>query len=188
MKIILLERVPNLGIIGDVVTVKDGYGRNYLLPMKKAQRATKANIELFESKRHQLEAQNITRRDEAKAVAERMKDALVTVIRSASEAGHLFGSVRSTDISEGLKVSGYTVSKNQVQLNTPIKTLGLHTAMVILHPEVTIDVSVIVSRTAEEAQVQLEALKKAAQKESLKSASEAIIEEISGSTKEELSA
>lgn len=188
MKVILLERVPNLGIIGDVVTVKDGYGRNYLLPTKKAQRATKTNIELFESKRHQLEAQNITRRDEANAVAERMKDVLVKVIRSASEAGHLFGSVRSNDISEGLKVAGYTVSKTQVHLHTPIKTLGLHKAMVVLHPEVSIDVSVVVSRTEEEAQVQLDALKKAAHKESVKLASEAIIEEISGASKEEASA
>lgn len=182
MKIILLERVPNLGIMGDVVTVKPGYARNYLLPQKKAQRATKANIESFATQRHHLEAQNITRRGEAQAVAERMSDVRVTVIRSASEAGHLYGSVRSVDIADALKAANYGIARNQVQLDTPIKTLGQHTARVILHPEVSINVGVLVSRSEEEAAVVLSELKKEADREATKSASEAIIAELSGTT------
>ena len=181
MKIILLERVANLGLMGDVVDVKPGYARNFLLPQKKAQRATKANMEVFETQRLQLETTNIKRRDEAQAIAGRMTDVNVTVIRSASEAGHLYGSVRSLDIAEALKTSGYTVARNQVELVQPIKTLGRHTARVMLHPEVSVDVGVLVSRSAEEAVVQLDALKKAAQKEEAKTITEAIIEEIGGS-------
>lgn len=180
MKIILLERVPNLGIMGDVVTVKPGYARNFLLPQKKAQRATKANIETFATQRHQLETQNIARRDEAQAVAGRMSDVRVAVIRSASEAGHLYGSVRGVDIADALKTAGYTVGRNQVQVDTPIKTLGQHKARVILHPEVSIYVAVLVSRSEEEAAVTLNELKKEAQREATKSASEAIIAELSG--------
>lgn len=159
MKIILLERVQNLGIMGDLVTVKPGYARNFLLPQKKALRASKANIAAFETQRHQLEATNIARRDEAQAIASRMNNVLVSVIRSASEAGHLYGSVRSNDISDALKTEGYTVAKNQVVVSTPIKILGQHIAKVILHPEVTIDVGVLVSRTKEEAVVALDAIK-----------------------------
>lgn len=159
MKIILLERVQNLGIIGDLVTVKPGYARNFLLPQKKALRASKANIAAFETQRHQLEATNIARRDEAQAVASRMDNVLVSVIRSASEAGHLYGSVRSNDISDALKTEGYTVARNQVVVSTPIKILGQHVAKVILHPEVTIEVGVLVSRTKEEAVVALDAIK-----------------------------
>lgn len=181
MKIILLERVANLGLMGDVVEVKPGYARNYLLPQKKAQRATKANVEVFETQRLQLEATNLKRRDEAQAVAGRMTNVNVTVIRSASEAGHLYGSVRSIDIADALKNGGYTVARNQIELVTPIKTLGRHSARVMLHPEVSIDVGVIVSRSAEEAAVQMEAIKKAAQKAEAKTITEAIIEEISSS-------
>lgn len=159
MKIILLERVPNLGIMGDLVTVKPGYARNFLLPQKKALRASKVNISAFEAQRHQLEATNIARRDEAQAIAARMDNVFVSVIRSASEAGHLYGSVRSNDIADALKVVGYTVAKNQVLVTTPIKILGQHTAKIILHPEVTINVGVVVSRTEEEAVVALDAIK-----------------------------
>jgi large subunit ribosomal protein L9 len=159
MKVILLERVPNLGIMGEVKTVKDGYARNYLLPQKKALRASKGNLESFEAQRHQLEAANITRREEAQAVASRMQDVFVSVIRSASEAGHLYGSVRSGDIAEALKETGYSVGKSQIVLSTPIKTLGQHRAKVVLHPEVSIDISVIVARSAEEAAVKIEAFK-----------------------------
>ncbi len=159
MKIILLERVPNLGIMGELVVVKPGYARNFLLPQKKALRASKAKIEAFDAQRHQLEATNIARRDEAQAIASRMDNVLVSVIRSASEAGHLYGSVRSNDISDALKVVGYTVGRNQVLLTTPIKTLGQHTAKVILHPEVSIDVGVLIARTPEEAVVQMDAIK-----------------------------
>lgn len=159
MKIILLERVPNLGIMGDLVTVKPGYARNFLLPQKKALRASKQNVAAFEAQRHQLEAANIARRDEAQAVAARMSDVYVSVIRSASEAGHLYGSVRSTDVSDALKTAGYTVAKNQIVISTPIKVLGDHKVKVVLHPEVSIDVGIIVARSDEEAVVALDAIK-----------------------------
>ena len=159
MKIILLERVPNLGIMGDLVTVRPGYARNFLLPQKKALRASKVNISAFETQRHQLEATNIARREEAQAIAARMDNVFVSVIRSASEAGHLYGSVRSIDIADALKVVGYTVARNQVLVTTPIKILGQHTVKVILHPEVTVDIGVVVSRTEEEAVVALDAIK-----------------------------
>ncbi len=155
MDIILLERVENLGQMGDLVKVKPGYARNFLLPTGKALRATKANMERFESERVQREADNLTRKSEAEGVAKKMNDLSVSLIRAASEMGQLYGSVTSRDIAEGVTAQGYTVSKNQVDLNTAIKTLGLMPVNVILHPEVSVEVTVNIARSKDEAEEQI---------------------------------
>ncbi len=153
MEIVLLERIERLGQMGQVVTVKPGYARNYLLPRKKAMRATKANLAFFEQQRVQLEAHNLTLKSEAESVAKTMNNVQVVIIRQASEVGHLYGSVRSQDVSEALTAAGYTVNKSQVQINTPVKTLGIHELKIVLHPEVAVAVSVLVAQSAEEAEV-----------------------------------
>lgn len=155
MDIILLERVENLGQMGDLVKVKPGYARNFLLPTGKALRATKANMERFESERVQREADNLTRKSEAEGIAKKMEDLSVSLIRAASEMGQLYGSVTSRDIAEGVTAQGYTVSKNQVDLNTAIKTLGLMPVNVILHPEVSVEVTVNIARSKDEAEEQI---------------------------------
>jgi large subunit ribosomal protein L9 len=155
MNIILLERVENLGQMGDLVKVKPGYARNFLLPTGKALRATKANMERFESERVQREADNLTRKSEAEGIAKKMEDLSVSLIRAASEMGQLYGSVTSRDIAEGVTAQGYSVSKNQVDLNTAIKTLGLMPVNVILHPEVSVEVTVNIARSKDEAEEQI---------------------------------
>ncbi len=155
MQIILLQRVEKLGQMGDVVEVSNGYARNFLLPQKKALRASKTNLEFFQSQKTHLEAENLKRRDEAEAVAKKMDNVSITMIRQASETGHLYGSVRNADIADMLKTNGYGIARGQVQLDTPIKTLGIHKARVVLHPEVSIHVSVVVSRSEEEAAVEI---------------------------------
>lgn len=155
MDIILLERVENLGQMGDLVKVKPGYARNFLLPTGKALRATKANMERFESERVQREADNLTRKSEAEGIAKKMENLSVSLIRAASEMGQLYGSVTSRDIAEGVTAQGYTVSKNQVDLNTAIKTLGLMPVNVILHPEVSVEVTVNIARSKDEAEEQI---------------------------------
>ncbi|MBX3487437.1 MAG: 50S ribosomal protein L9 [Candidatus Paracaedibacteraceae bacterium] len=161
MQIILLQRVEKLGQMGDVVEVKNGYARNYLLPQKKALRASKANLEFFQNQKIHLEAENLKRRDEAQAVSKKMDNVSVTLIRQASETGHLYGSVRSMDIADILKTNGYGVARNQVQLDAPIKTLGVHKARVVLHPEVSVYVGVVVARSEEEAVVEIAKAKSA---------------------------
>jgi len=155
MDIILLERIENLGQMGDLVKVKPGYARNFLLPTGKALRATKANMERFESERVQREADNLTRKSEAEGIAKKMEDLSVSLIRAASEMGQLYGSVTSRDIAEGVTAQGYSVSKNQVDLNTAIKTLGLMPVNVILHPEVSVEVTVNIARSKDEAEEQI---------------------------------
>ena len=155
MDIILLERVENLGQMGDLVKVKPGYARNFLLPTGKALRATKANMERFESERVQREADNLTRKSEAEGIAKKMENLSVSLIRAASEMGQLYGSVTSRDIAEGVTAQGYTVSKNQVDLNAAIKTLGLMPVNVILHPEVSVEVTVNIARSKDEAEEQI---------------------------------
>ncbi|MBL6076427.1 50S ribosomal protein L9 [Belnapia sp. T18] len=152
--IILMQRVEKLGQMGEVVKVKPGYARNFLLPLGKAIRANKANLEKFESQRAQLEAQNIKRREEAERVAERMDGLTVTIIRQAGESGGLYGSVSARDIADLCKEGGLTVSRSQVLLEQPIKTLGLTKVRVELHPEVHIPVTVNVARSQEEAERQ----------------------------------
>lgn len=156
MNVILLERVERLGQMGDVVTVKDGYARNFLLPQKKALRATKLNKDLFDAQRAQLEAQNIEQRKEAEAVASKITGLKVILIRAAGESGQLYGSVSSRDLAEAVTEAGVTILRTQVVLNRAIKTLGLHDVTVRLHPEVTVNVSVNIARTPEEAETQFE--------------------------------
>lgn len=154
MDVILLERVAKLGQMGEVVKVRDGYARNFLLPNGKALRATKSNKDRFESMKIELEARNLERRKDAEAVAEKLAGQSVTMIRQAGESGQLYGSVSTRDIADGLTAAGFAVDRQQIVLNHPIKTLGLHVVPVTLHPEVEVTVQVNVARNAEEAERQ----------------------------------
>jgi large subunit ribosomal protein L9 len=154
MQIILLERIENLGQMGDVVRVKPGYARNYLLPQKKAVRATEENRKRFEETRAQLEATNLQRRSEAETVAAKLDGLVITLIRQAGEAGQLYGSVTARDVADAITAAGFTVGRQQIRLHQPIKALGLHTVKVGLHPEVVVSVVVNVARTPDEAEVQ----------------------------------
>jgi large subunit ribosomal protein L9 len=154
VELILLQRVEKLGQMGEIVKVKPGYARNFLLPQSKAIRATKANRERFERERVQMEAQNIKRRDEAERVAERVHGLAIVLIRQASDAGGLYGSVSARDISDACTAAGLGIERNQVLLETPIKTLGVSSVRVALHPEVIMDVKVNVARSPEEAEKQ----------------------------------
>ncbi len=154
MDVILLQRIGRLGQMGDVVTVKDGYARNFLLPQKKALRATEANRARFESQRAQLEANNLELKKEAEAVAERLNGQTFVAIRSAGDTGQLYGSVSTRDIAECVTEGGFTIDRRQVVLERPIKTLGLHETTVALHPEVTVSVTLNVARSEDEAERQ----------------------------------
>lgn len=154
MEIILLERVEKLGKLGDVVTVKPGYARNYLLPQGKALRASKANLEKFEAERTDRETRNASERDAAEKQAQNMAGLTVSLVRAASEMGQLFGSVSSRDIAAAVTEAGHALDKRQVIMDTAIKTLGLFPVRVTLHSEVNIDVTVNVARSLEEAEAQ----------------------------------
>lgn len=154
MDIILLERVENLGQMGQVVKVRPGYARNYLLPQRKALRATKANLAYFEKQRAQLEVSNLKKREEAEQAAGKIKGVRVTIIRQAGESGQLYGSVSARDVAEALTADGYTVERSQVEIDRPIKSLGLFDVRVRLHPEVSVAVGVNVARSREEAELQ----------------------------------
>ncbi len=154
MEVILLERVAKLGQMGEVVTVKDGYARNYLLPQKKAMRANDANRAAFEAKKAQLEARNLETRKEAEQLAARLDGQQYIIIRSASDAGALYGSVTTRDAADAATASGITLDRQQVQLLRPIKDLGLPAVRVVLHPEVTLEIVLNVARSAEEAELQ----------------------------------
>ena len=154
MDVILLQRIGKLGQMGDVVTVKDGYARNYLLPQKKALRATEANKKQFDSQRAQLEANNLELKKEAEAVAGKLAGKSFVAIRSAGDTGQLYGSVSTRDISEAVTEGGFTIDRRQVIMDKPVKTLGVHASRVMLHPEVIVDISLNVARTAEEAERQ----------------------------------
>lgn len=154
MQVILLQRVPKLGQMGEVVNVKDGYGRNYLLPQGKALRANATNIKTFESKKAQLEAVNLETRKEAEAIAAQLDGKIYVVIRSASDAGALYGSVTTRDAADAATAGGITVNRNQVVLDRPIKELGLHPVSVQLHPEVVAKFTVNVARSTQEAELQ----------------------------------
>ena len=155
MQIILLERVEKLGQMGDLVNVKPGYARNYLLPQGKALRANKANLERFESERAQREADNLEQRKDAEVEATKMNGLAVNMVRAASEMGQLFGSVTSRDIAEAVTEAGFTITRDQVVLDKAIKTLGLTDVRIRLHPEVSVEIVVNIARTLEEAKTQL---------------------------------
>ena len=154
MKVILLQRVAKLGQMGDVVDVKPGHARNFLLPQQKALTASKANIEAFEGQKAQLEAQNLETKAEAEAMAERLGGQQFVVIRSASDAGALYGSVTTRDASDAATAEGFTVDRKQVVLIAPIKYLGIHEVKVVLHPEVEATIEMNVARSPEEAELQ----------------------------------
>jgi large subunit ribosomal protein L9 len=151
MKIILLERVEKLGVIGDVVSVKDGFARNFLLPRHKALRATSANLKVFEAQRHQIEARNAEARAQSERLGERLDGSSYVVIRQAGETGQLYGSVSARDIAEAIVAGGGRAERSQVVLNVPLKTLGVHEVKVRLHPEVTVSVKVNIARSQDEA-------------------------------------
>jgi large subunit ribosomal protein L9 len=154
MQVILLQRVAKLGQMGDVVNVKDGYGRNYLVPQGKALRASDANIKSFEAKKAQLEANNLETKNEADAVGAKLDGQRFVVIRSASDAGALYGSVTARDAADAATSGGFTVNRGQVVLDKPIKDLGLHSVTVTLHPEVVVKIQLNVARSVEEAELQ----------------------------------
>lgn len=154
MKVVLLERVEKLGAIGDVVNVRPGYARNFLLPQEKALRATEANLARFERERELLEKRNAERAAAARTDGEHLDGASFVLIRQASESGQLYGSVASRDIAEAASSDSLTVTRSMVDLNQPIKTLGVHTVRLVLHPEVAVTVTINVARTPEEAERQ----------------------------------
>jgi large subunit ribosomal protein L9 len=154
MQVILLERVAKLGQMGEVVKVKDGYARNFLLPQGKALRANESNIKSFESRKAQLEANNLETRKEAEAIADKIGGQSFTIIRSASDSGSLYGSVTPRDISEAANAEGFIVDRKQIVLIRPIKDLGLHTVSVVLHAEVDTTIQLNIARSTEEAELQ----------------------------------
>jgi large subunit ribosomal protein L9 len=154
MDVILLERISRLGQMGDTVKVKDGFARNFLLPQGKALRANEANKKKFEGQRSQLEARNLERKSEATAIAEKLDGKSFIIVRSAGETGQLYGSVSTRDISDLITAEGFSVNRNQVELNQPIKTIGLTNVAIALHPEVEVTVTLNIARSTEEAERQ----------------------------------
>ena len=153
MDVILLERIEKLGSIGDVVKVKNGYARNFLLPRGKALRANESNRKVFEANRERIEAQNAERRGEAETEAKKVDGAKIQLIRQASNTGQLYGSVSARDLAEALEAAGYKVAKNQIVLDRPIKAIGMQDVKIALHPEVSVTISVNVARSPEEAEL-----------------------------------
>ena len=170
MEVILLERIERLGQMGDVVNVKNGYARNYLLPQKKALRKTKDNMAFFEAKRAEYEARNLKMKQDAEALAEKMAGLSVVIVRQAAETGQLYGSVTMRDICEAIRESGFHVERSQINLNQPFKNLGIFDVKLSLHPDVTQTVRVNIARSQEEA-------KRATQKKSKKEAQSAEVVE-----------
>ena len=154
MQVILLERVPKLGQMGEVVNVKPGFARNFLIPQGKALRATKRTLDDFEKRRVQLEANNLQAKEEAQKLAGKVNGQSVTILRQAGEAGNLYGSVSSRDIAKAFTDAGITLDRSQIRLEAPLKTLGIHEVTVALHPEVEVTVTVNIARIQEEADVQ----------------------------------
>ncbi|MBN9244429.1 MAG: 50S ribosomal protein L9 [Mesorhizobium sp.] len=154
MEVILLERISRLGQMGETVKVKDGFARNFLLPKGKALRANEANKKKFEGQRAQLEARNLERRSEAQTVADQLDGKSFIIVRSAGETGQLYGSVSTRDIADILTADGFSVARNQVELNHPIKTIGLTNVAIALHPEVEVTVTLNIARSTDEAERQ----------------------------------
>jgi large subunit ribosomal protein L9 len=178
MQVILLERVESLGQMGDVVNVKPGYARNFLLPRSKALRATQDNIAYFEGQKKHLEADNLKRRAEAEKVGKKVDGIKVAIIRQASEAGQLYGSVSARDIADAIVEAGFKVDRSQVRMDRSYKLLGLYPVKVSLHPEVTVEVTINIARSQEEAKIQEEKgealISKTAEQEAASLAEEAI--------------
>lgn len=156
MEVILLKRVPKLGQMGDIVNVKPGYARNYLLPHGVADRATEERIKYFESVKTQLEAENLKAREDADKVAAKMQDLMLTFIRTAAETGALYGALSTREISDAVTEAGFTIERRQIMIEAPVKTLGLHTVYVVLHPEVHVPVTLNIALSQEEARAQLQ--------------------------------
>jgi large subunit ribosomal protein L9 len=154
MDVILLQRIEKLGQMGEVVKVKPGFARNYLLPQRKALRATEANKARFEKQRAQLEATNLARREEAQKISGKVEGLTVVVIRQAGETGHLYGSVSARDIAAAATAGGVTIERSQVLMDRPIKMLGLHPVRIALHPEVIVSITANVAKSPEEAEIQ----------------------------------
>lgn len=183
MQVILLERVEKLGQMGDEVKVKDGFARNFLLPQKKALRATKANREYFQTQKIHLEANNLDRRKDAEAVAGKLKGKTFMLLRQAGDRGQLYGSVSPRDIADVITAGGFTVSRTQVPLDKPVKMIGLVPVSVVLHPEVRAQVTINVARTEEEAERQArgeDVLAEKTEKEEAVAAAEEMFEEGAG--------
>ncbi len=161
IEVILLERIERLGSMGAVVKVKPGYARNYLLPKKKALRATKENMALFEKQRAELEARNATLREQAEKTGKKIEGLNLIVIRQASETGQLYGSVSARDVAEAANEAGEAIERSMVQIESPIKALGLYPVRIKLHPDVAVNITINVARSPEEAQVQKEKSEKA---------------------------
>lgn len=173
MQIILLERIHNLGHVGETVKVRNGYGRNFLIPQKKALRATESNRAFFEAQRAQIEQENAAKRTAAEQEAKTIENVFVTILRQVGEDGRLFGSVTTRDIAAQLQADGHTIDRRTIHLQQPIKTLGVHPIKLSLHPEVQIEIRVNVARNAEEAeQEKQDFLNPAAKEERLKKAQE----------------
>ena len=188
MQVVLLERVEKLGQIGDVVKVKDGFARNFLLPKKKALRATKANMVYFETQRVQLETRNLEHRKEAERVGEKLKGKSFVLLRQAGDRGQLYGSVSPRDIADVVTAGGFTIARTQVPIDKAIKSIGLHPIFVVLHPEVRISVTINVARTEDEAERQArgeDVLAEQTEEEEVRANAEALFEEGAGPKPEE---
>ena len=191
MQVVLLERVEKLGQIGDVVKVKDGFARNFLLPKKKALRATKANMAYFETQRVQLETRNLEHRKEAERIGEKLKGKSFVLLRQAGDRGQLYGSVSPRDIADVVTAGGFTIARTQVPIDKAIKTIGLHPISIVLHPEVRISVTVNVARTEDEAERQArgeDVLAEQTEEEEVLVNAEALFEEGAGPKPEDESA
>jgi large subunit ribosomal protein L9 len=191
MQVVLLERVEKLGQIGDVVKVKDGFARNFLLPKKKALRATKANLAYFETQRAQLETRNLEHRKEAAQIGDKLKGKTFVLLRQAGDRGQLYGSVSPRDISDVVTAGGFTIARTQVPVDKAIKSIGLHPISVVLHPEVRVSVTINVARTEDEAERQArgeDVLTERTEEEEVAVNAEALFEEGAGPKAEEESA
>ena len=191
MQVILLERIEKLGQMGDEVRVKDGFARNFLLPKKKALRATKANRDYFQGQKAQLEAHNLDRKKDADAIAKKLGGKSFTLIRQAGDRGQLYGSVSPRDIADVVTAGGFTIARTQVPIDKAIKTIGLHPISVVLHPEVRISVTINVARTEDEAERQArgeDVLVEQTEEEEVRVNAEALFEEGAGPKPEEESA
>ncbi|HEV2562658.1 MAG TPA: 50S ribosomal protein L9 [Rhizomicrobium sp.] len=191
MQVILLERVEKLGQMGDVVRVKDGFARNFLLPKKKALRATKANRELFETQKVQLESRNLERKAEADVIGKKLSGKTFVLLRQAGDRGQLYGSVSPRDIAEIITAGGFSVSRTQVPLDKAIKSIGLVSLSVVLHPEVRVNVTINVARTEDEAERQArgeDVLAEKTEAEEAKVAAEELFEEGAAPKEEEIEA